>query len=72
MQEWIVHYGIDGRRWTMSVVASDADDAKRRLAAAAQWGTVEGALVARLPMWRGGFFLPLIAWVRNVAKCNRT
>ena len=63
---WIVSYGLDGARWSIDVVAKDAEDAKRRLAAAAQWGEVDGELVARVPVAGGGFFVPLIVWFRNL------
>jgi len=63
---WIVSYGLDGSQWSIDVVAPSPEDAKRRLAAAAQWGTVDGELMMEIPVTRGGFLVPLVCWVRNL------
>lgn len=52
----------------MEVVAPNADEAKRRLAAAAAWGTLDGELIANVPMAAGGFLVPLVVWARNLWK----
>ena len=62
---WLVSYNLDGAQWSMEIVAKDADDARRRLAQASNWGTVDGELVATVPSWRGGFLVPIEVWIRN-------
>lgn len=62
---WLVSYGYEGSKWEMKIVAKDMDDAKRRLSAAAAWGVVDGELIAEIPVWRGGFLVPLVCRVRN-------
>lgn len=63
---WLFSYNMDGTQWQISVVAKDADEAKRRLSAAAAWGTLDGELVATVPMWRGGFLVPIVCWWHNL------
>lgn len=62
---WLISYNMDGSQWSMSIVAKDADDAMRRLKQAATWGTVDGEMLASVPVWRGGFLIPLVCRVRN-------
>ncbi len=66
--KWTVVYNMDGKTWGMDVVATDRDDAKRRLTAALARGTIEGPITASIPMWAGGFMIPLIAWCANFAR----
>lgn len=68
---WSVSYQLDGQRWAIDLRAKDAADAKRRLAAAAHFGTVDGQLVASLPAGFGPV-ARAICWVRNTfARPNR-
>jgi hypothetical protein len=62
---WIVSYGYEGKQWCMDICAPTAEDAKKRLEAAAAWGQVDGELVARVPLVAGGFLVPFICWIRN-------
>lgn len=63
---WLVSYNMDGEKWSTQIVARDADDARRRLAHAAQWGEVDGEVIAEVPVWRGGFLIPVAVWLRNL------
>ena len=59
-EKWGVQYGLDGKRWSLDVMAVDADDAMRRVKRAAAFGTVIGRQVISvkiapdwvLPLWR--------------------
>lgn len=62
---WLFSYNLDGSQWSMEVVAPSAEEAKRRLAAAAAWGTLDGELIAKVPVGRGGILVPLIVLIRN-------
>ena len=63
---WLVSYNMDGSQWSLNIVARDAEDAKRRLAQAAAWGTVDGELISSIPVWRGGFLVPVSVWWHNL------
>ena len=62
---WLVDYNFEGKLYSMHVVARDADEAKRRLSACANFGQVKGELLASVPASRGGFLVPLVVWFRN-------
>lgn len=68
MNTHLISYRYDGESYVMEVVASDPEDAKRRLSAAAAWGVVDGNHATRIPVRRGGFMVPLVAWLRNRIK----
>lgn len=65
---WLVSYNFDGAQWSMHIVARTAEEAKQRLSTAATWGTVDGELVASVPVHRGGFLIPAVVWLRNLFK----
>ena len=66
----MVEYGMDGSRWSIDVHATSAEEAKRRLALASQFGEVlnpdgESYVVnAAVGMW----FVPTWVWLRNALK----
>ena len=64
-RKWGVEYGIDGKRWAIDVMAVDEEDAMRRIKQAAAFGAVYGYQVASVPLWCGGFLVPLVVWCRN-------
>jgi hypothetical protein len=65
---WLFSYNLDGKQWSMEIVAPTADEAKRRLDAAATWGKLDGELIAKVPVAWGGFLIPLVIWVRNAFR----
>lgn len=66
---WMFSYNFDGKQWSMEVIAPTAEEAKRRLDAAAAWGKLDGELIASVPLVRGGFLIPIVVWLRN-AICS--
>lgn len=62
---WLISYNLDGAQWSMTIVARDADDAMRRLKQAATWGKIDGEVKEIIPVWRGGFLIPIKVWLRN-------
>ncbi len=68
MNTHLISYRYEGESYIMEVVASDPEDAKRRLSAAAAWGIVDGSHATRTSVLRGGFLAPLVAWLQNRFK----
>jgi hypothetical protein len=69
-----VEYGLDGKRWFLDVMATDTEDAMRRVRQAAAFGTCDGFEIARVPMWGGGVLLPFVVfavWLRNLCARKR-
>ena len=61
-------YDMDGSVWSFRVRARSYADAEARLkkiAFARLCGQIDGAPI---PLWRGGFLVPLIVWWRNFRK----
>ena len=67
-RKWGVEYSLDGKWWAIDVMAVDEEDAMRRLKRAAAFGVIYGYEVARVPMWAGGFLVPLVVRLRNWLK----
>lgn len=65
---WLISYNLDGEQWSMEIIAPSADEAKRRLAAAASWGKIDGELIASIPLLGGGFVVPVVVWLRNTLR----
>lgn len=66
--KWSVSYNFECAEYEMQVVARDADEARRRLSAAATLGSVDGEIMAEIPAVRGGFLVPLVCWFRNALR----
>lgn len=49
-QRYAVAYAYEGGTWQIDVMARNAEEAKRRLAAAAAWGDIQGPMLrVRVP-----------------------
>lgn len=65
LRPFACEFPFDGKRWCLTIYARDHDDAKRRLERIGTNGTVEGELMATIPVAAGGFLIPLVVAVRN-------
>jgi hypothetical protein len=62
--KWAIEYGLDGKRWELHVMATDAEDAMRRVRQAAAFGEVAGRELFSMkiaPDWT----LPLVRFVKS-------
>jgi hypothetical protein len=70
MQTHVFSYRHDGRDWELTIRATDADDARARIAKLA-YATYDGIQVARVPVALAPIGL-LAVWVRNaLARLKR-
>ena len=65
MQTHLFSYRHDGEYWELAIRASNAEDARRRIAALT-YASYDGVLVAKFPAVLGPFSL-LAVWIRNAA-----
>jgi hypothetical protein len=63
METHVFSYRHDGRHWELTIKATDADDARARIAKLA-YATYDGVQVARVPVAFAPIAL-LALWVRN-------
>lgn len=66
---YMIEYGMDGSRWTIDVHAESAEEAKRRLAIASQFGEVlnPDGVSYSMPVALG-WWVPAWVWLRNTLK----
>lgn len=72
-EEWgnyDIVYMLDGKRWSLSVRATSADDAMRRVQRAAAFGKADGPWSDQIAAWHGWLWVPLYVWVRNLGRQN--
>lgn len=65
MRTYCISYQHQGASWGAEIMATDHDDAARRLRAIGTTGVVDGQLMAKVPA-SVGFWVPLWCWVRNL------
>jgi hypothetical protein len=63
MQTHLFSYRLDGAQWVMEVKATNAEDARRRIAALT-YASYDGVLVAKSPAALGPLVV-LATWIRN-------
>jgi hypothetical protein len=62
---FLFSYRMDGSQWSFDLPAKDFEDARRRLAAIAMTGQVDGqATRDPIPAWRG-WWVPAWCWLKN-------
>ena len=63
--KWGVEYGLDGKRWSLDVMAADEADAMRRVKQAAAFGEVCGREVLSIPLGPSWLLEPIVRWFRG-------
>lgn len=63
---WLLSYRYQGAEWSMQVVARDEAEAMIRIKQCANYGKVDGELMATIPAAPGaGLLTRFICWLKN-------
>lgn len=65
LKPYLCEFPYDGASWCIEVYARDRDDAKRRLERIGTNGLVLGEAGLKIPVYAGGFLVPLIVPIVN-------
>ena len=62
LAKWGIEYNMDGKKWSLDVMAADEADAMRRVNQAAAFGAVIGREVFSIPLGPSWLVEPLARW----------